>query len=85
MKGWRHILNLIDRKVPRKPRLVSGVKGHNIYEYYITGKLRPVASELHNCKVKNEKCKVGKKVLMILQFSIHILHFAMQFSPSIVG
>jgi hypothetical protein len=50
MKGWRHILNLIE-----------------------------------NCKVKNEKWKVGKKVLMILQFSIYILHFAMQFGPSIVG
>jgi hypothetical protein len=28
------------RKVPRKPRLVGGVKGHNINDYYITGKPR---------------------------------------------
>ncbi len=37
-----------DRNVPRKPRLVGGVKGHNIKRDYLTGKPRPVAGELHS-------------------------------------
>jgi cobalt/nickel transport protein len=37
----------VDRKVPRKPRVVGGVKGHNIKRYYIAGKPRSMAGELH--------------------------------------
>jgi hypothetical protein len=33
--------------VPRKPRLVGGVKGYNMKRHYLTGKPRPVAGELH--------------------------------------
>jgi len=36
----------IGRNVPRKPRVVGGVKGHNIKRNYLTGKPRPVAREL---------------------------------------
>jgi hypothetical protein len=45
-----------DRNVPRKPRLVGGVKGHNINETSfahilfatgVSGKPRPVGGELH--------------------------------------
>ena len=35
------------RNVPCKPRLVGGVKGHNMKRDYLTGKPRPVAGELH--------------------------------------
>jgi hypothetical protein len=36
-----------DRNVPRKPRLVGGVKGHNIKRDYLAGKPRPMGGELH--------------------------------------
>jgi probable rRNA maturation factor len=35
-----------DRNVPREPRLVGGVKGHNMKRNYLTGKPRPEAGEL---------------------------------------
>jgi NADPH-dependent glutamate synthase beta subunit-like oxidoreductase len=35
------------RQVPRKPRLVGGVKGHNSNEDFLSGKSRPVGGELH--------------------------------------
>ena len=35
-----------DRNVPRKPRLVGGVEGHNVKRSYLTGKPRPVAGQL---------------------------------------
>ena len=35
------------RNVPRKPRLVGGVKGHNMKGNHLPGKPRPVAEELH--------------------------------------
>ncbi len=35
------------RNVPHKPRLVGGVKGHNMKGNYLSGKRRPVAGELH--------------------------------------
>ncbi len=37
---------LIDRQVPRKPRLFGGVKGHNKNETSFPGSLRPLAGEL---------------------------------------
>ena len=40
------------RNVPRKPRLVGGVKGHNMKRNYLTGKPRPVAGELHSCSFR---------------------------------
>ena len=36
-----------NRNVHRKPRLVGGVKGHNMKRNYLTGKPRPVGGELH--------------------------------------
>jgi len=47
--------NLFGRKVPRKPRLVGGVKGHNTKSYYIAGKRRPAAGELHKTKSAHKK------------------------------
>jgi len=38
---------IIDRQVPRKPRLVGGVKGHNLKWSFLSGKPRPVVGELH--------------------------------------
>jgi hypothetical protein len=63
-------------KYPASPALWGGVKGRNIKGNTFPGSAALQGGELHNCKVKNEKCKVGKKVLVILQFSIYILHFA---------
>ncbi len=40
--------SIIDRNVPRKPRLVGGVKGYNVKQEYLSGKPRPVAGELHS-------------------------------------
>ena len=37
----------LGRNVPRKPRLASGMKGHNMKRTHLTGKPRPVAEELH--------------------------------------
>jgi hypothetical protein len=37
----------LDRQVPRKPRLVGGVKGHNQNENFLPGKPRPGGGELH--------------------------------------
>jgi 3-methyladenine DNA glycosylase AlkD len=47
--------NLFGRKVPRKPRLVGGVKGHNTKRYYIAGKRRPAVGELHKTKFAHKK------------------------------
>ena len=43
---WGRIF-ILGRNVPRKRHLVGGVKGHNMKRYYLTGKPRPVAGELH--------------------------------------
>lgn len=43
---------IFDRQVLRKPRLVGGVKGHNIKKDYISGKPNPVSEELHFDKGK---------------------------------
>jgi hypothetical protein len=37
----------LDRNVPRRPRLVGGVEGHNIKRDHLAGKPRPVGGELH--------------------------------------
>ena len=37
---------LLDRQVPRKPRLLGGVKGQNQKRYFFPGKPRPEAGEL---------------------------------------
>jgi len=47
--------NLFGRKVPRKPRPVGGVRGHNTKSYYIAGKRRPAAGELHKTKFAHKK------------------------------
>jgi hypothetical protein len=39
--------SLDDRNVPRKPRPVGGVKGHNTKMRYLAGKHRPAGGELH--------------------------------------
>jgi hypothetical protein len=44
----------IDRDVPRKPRLLGGIKGHNMKRNYLTGKPRPVAVELQNLLSRKE-------------------------------
>ena len=41
MRFKRHE-RLVDRSVPREPRLVGGGKGHNIKRNYLAGKGRPV-------------------------------------------
>ena len=46
----------LDRNVPRKPRLVGGVKGHNIKGHYLAGKPRPVGVELQNKDVARHPC-----------------------------
>jgi SAM-dependent methyltransferase len=47
----------IDRQVPRKPRLVGGVKGHNQNENFLSGKPRPVGGELQLEEVVCPLCK----------------------------
>lgn len=38
---------LVDRPVPRKPRLLGGVKGHNQNDVSVPGSHRPMGGELH--------------------------------------
>ena len=40
-------MRVFDRQVPRKPRLVGGVKGHNINEISFPGSPALVGGELH--------------------------------------
>jgi hypothetical protein len=47
----------LGRKVPCKPRLVRGVKGHNMKRNYLTGKPRPVAGQLPYLMKDECKCR----------------------------
>ncbi len=52
-----------DRQVPRKPRLVGGVKGYNAKRNYLSAKRRPVAGELHF--LREEKADIVRNLHIV--------------------